>query len=196
LRWARFPDARTRDRTFSRRSKGPAGRRPRRAGRPPDPRQIFGANEQELHIPQAPASSSTDADILAPKRYSRAAFVLFETMLAVMIFVIAVLALGKCVNNCLNAERLMREDDLARRALENWMARIEAGEVSVTDPKSEELKGPFKGMTMRRSRQQLKWKNEKKEEIAGLYEIKLELTWRERGEDHERTLNFYVASRR
>lgn len=127
-------------------------------------------------------------------RRSRA-FVLIEAMLAVMIFSIAVLALGKCVDNCIRAEMAMQDDELARRALENRMAEIEAGAIIVGDAKSEELKGAFKGMTIRQSRSALKWQNEKKEEVAGLYEIKLELTWREGGTDHERTLNFYLLPR-
>jgi prepilin-type N-terminal cleavage/methylation domain-containing protein len=125
----------------------------------------------------------------------RRGFMLFESLLAVTIFTIAVLALAKCVNNCMRAEMQMREDDRARRALENRMAEIEAGAVQVSDEKSEDLKSPFDGMTITQSRKALKWKNEKEEDIPGLYEMNLKLTWDYRGEKSERTLLFYVAPR-
>ncbi len=129
---------------------------------------------------------------MTPLARPRAAFILFETMLAVMIFSIAVIALGKCVDNCLRAEIAIQEEDRARRALENRMAEVESGAEKVTDPKTVELKGPFAGMKLKQSREPLKWKNEKNEEVSGLYEITLLLTWENRGETHERTLNFYV----
>ena len=44
---------------------------------------------------------------------------LLEAMLAVAIFAIGVITLGRCVSNCIAAERLVQEDALARRALEN-----------------------------------------------------------------------------
>ena len=122
-------------------------------------------------------------------------FMLFETLLAVAIFTIAVLALGKCVDNCLRAEMQMREDDRARRALENRMNEIESGAVQVGDKKTEELKGAFEGMKLTQWRQPLKWKNEKDEEIPNLFEVNLLLEWEYRGARSERTLMFYVTPR-
>ena len=57
----------------------------------------------------------------------RGGFVLIEVMLGVMIFAIGVLALGRCVNNCISAETLREETERARLALENRMAEVEAG---------------------------------------------------------------------
>ena len=57
---------------------------------------------------------------------------LLEAMLAVAIFAIGVITLGRCVSNCIAAERLVQEDALARRALENRWAEIESGAVLVS----------------------------------------------------------------
>ncbi len=122
--------------------------------------------------------------------------ILFESMLAVAIFALSVLALGRCVDNCLRAEMLKEEDARARRFLENRMAEIEAGAVPLNDkPVVTELKGQFAGMTVRQSRVELKRKNEKKQAINGLYAVTLELTWLNRGEKQERKIDFYVYPR-
>lgn len=124
--------------------------------------------------------------------FPRRGFVLLEAMIAVAIFAIGVLALGKCVSNCLVAERFKEEDGRARRALENRMLEIEAGSVPLSDSITEELKEPFDGMTIKQTRVPLKKKNEKDEDIVGLESVTLELTWKSDGEEHAKELTFYV----
>lgn len=127
------------------------------------------------------------------RRSARAeGFLLFEAMLAVTIFSLAVLGLGKCVDNCLQAETLTQDDGRARQVLENRMAEVEAGAIDLTATKTEELKGRYAGMTLKSSRAPLKRKNEKGDEIAGLFTVTLDLTWESRGEKQQRQLQFYV----
>lgn len=124
----------------------------------------------------------------------RAAFVLLEAMIAVMVFSIGVIALGRCVENCLAGERFKNDDARARLALLNRMAEIEAG-AAVTDKSREALKGMFEGMTMKVSRTPLKKKNEKNQELFGIFAITLEVEWKDGGVDHSRQLSFYVYPR-
>ena len=128
------------------------------------------------------------------KKHRRHSFILLEAMVAVAIFSVAVLGLGKCMDNLLRAQQLVQDEERARRALENRMEEIEAGAVKVTNPKTEELKPPFAGITLRQSREMLKWKNEKKEEIPNLFRVSLLVQWEARGDRHERSLDFYVQS--
>jgi hypothetical protein len=128
-------------------------------------------------------------------RFSNAAFLLLEAMLAVAIFSIGIIALGKCVQNCLLAVRVKEEDARARRFLENRMAEIEQGSVVVTDKGTEELKGMFSGMVLKTTRVPLKLKNEKKQEMFGLFHITLSLAWKSGGNDQMRELSFYVYPR-
>ena len=122
-------------------------------------------------------------------------FVLLEAMMAVAIFSIGVLALGRCVDNCITAETVKEEDERARRFLANRMAEIEQGAVVVTDKATEELKGEFEGMSLRTTRVPLKKKNEDNKELFGLFGITLELAWKIKGQEHSRELNFYVYPR-
>jgi hypothetical protein len=123
------------------------------------------------------------------------AFVLFETMLAVAIFAFGVLALGKCVENCLKAEVMKEDDARARRVLENRMLEIQAGVVQLVDSSTEDLKGPFTGMKLKTKRSKLKFQNEEKVdfEIEG---VALEVLWPVDGRENSRTLEFYVQPRR
>lgn len=122
------------------------------------------------------------------------AFVLLEAMLAVAIFALAVLALGRCVTNCLNAERFKVEDTLARRALANREAEIESGALPLPEKIEEKLTGPFSALTLKQSCTRLQMKNENGVELPGLVSVTLEVTWPSGGETQSRHLVFYVRS--
>ena len=92
--------------------------------------------------------------------------VLLEAMIAVAIFSIGVLALGRCVEQCITAEMVKVEDERARRFLASRMAEIEQGSVIVQDKATEDLKGEFEGMSLRTTRVPSKKKNE---EACGLH---------------------------
>lgn len=126
----------------------------------------------------------------------RAGFVLLEAMLAVAIFALGVIALGRCVSSCVAAERFKAEDARARRVLENRMAEIEAESVAANNASEEKLKAPFEGMTLKQKRVILKKKNEKKAEMTGLYAVTLEVTWLSDRETQSRQLTFYVHPRK
>ncbi len=126
---------------------------------------------------------------------------LLEVMLAVMIFAIGIITLGRCVSNCIAAERLKEEHALARRALENRWAEVESGAVPLNAGKagptssSEELKGPFAGMTMKMASVPVQKKNEKEEKIEGISAVTLTVAWQSGGEEQSKELIFYVYPR-
>lgn len=123
------------------------------------------------------------------------AFVLLETILAVAIFSIGVLALGSCVENCLMAEMAKEQENRARRALENETALVQSGAKPLADSSVEELKGMFFGMTMKMTRTPLKEKNEKNQEIIGIYQVKLQVSWKMGEEKLSREIEFYHQPR-
>ena len=59
-------------------------------------------------------------------RHRRGGFALFEVLIGVTIFVVGVLALGRSVENCLNASALSAQEDRVRQILANRMAEIQA----------------------------------------------------------------------
>ena len=126
---------------------------------------------------------------------------LLEAMLAVAIFAIGVITLGRCVSNCIAAERLVQEDALARRALENRWAEIESGAVVLgaqgggSTSSTDELKGPFAGMKLKTVSVPVKKKNEKEEKIEGISAVTLTVAWESGGEEQSKELIFYVYPR-
>lgn len=129
------------------------------------------------------------------RRLFQRGFVLFEAMIAVLMFSIAVLSLGRCVQNCITAEAIKVENERARRFLSNRMAEIEQGSVVMRDKETEDLKGEFEGMTLKTTRVPSKKKNEDKKELFGIFEITLELEWKTKGQPQSRELFFYVYPR-
>jgi Tfp pilus assembly protein PilV len=60
-------------------------------------------------------------------RNSPRAFALYEVLIGVTIFAVGVLALGRAVENCLNASTLNAEEERVRQILSNRMAEVQAG---------------------------------------------------------------------
>ncbi len=125
----------------------------------------------------------------------RRGFLLLEAMLAVAIFALAMLALGRCVQNCLRSEGFRREEGLAQRALANYCVQVENGAIPLTDKATEELKGAYAGMTMNMTRTPLELRNEKDQELFGLFEVNLELSWKVGEEPISRSMNFILYPR-
>src|SRR6266436_6396113 len=55
-----------------------------------------------------------------------AAFALYEVLIGLAIFAVGVLALGRAVENCLNASALNAEEERVRQILSNRMAEVQA----------------------------------------------------------------------
>jgi Tfp pilus assembly protein PilV len=119
-------------------------------------------------------------------------FMLLEAMLAVAIFAIAVLALGRCLSKGLTVERLAAEDSRATRILENRATEIEAGEIPASGAKVP-IAGVNGGMVLTQTVTPVRKKDEKGQEMANLFLVKLEAAWTSDGERQARTLDFYVV---
>jgi hypothetical protein len=128
-------------------------------------------------------------------RRKEGGFLLLDSMLAVAIFALGVLALGRCVQNCLRAEQFRREDGLAQRALANYVTQIETEALPLADKMTEQLKGAWTGMTLNITREPLKLVNEKEQELFGLYRVTLDLSWKSGTEVIHRDLSFYFYPR-
>ncbi|MDP9254633.1 MAG: hypothetical protein M3O66_06835 [Verrucomicrobiota bacterium] len=58
--------------------------------------------------------------------YPARGFALYEVLIGITIFVVGVLALGRSVENCLNASALTTDENRIREILSNRMAEIQA----------------------------------------------------------------------
>ena len=130
--------------------------------------------------------------MLRHSRGKAAGFLLLEAMLAVAIFGIGVIALSRCVENCMRAERSRREEGLAQRVLANYFTQIETEALPLADHTTEQLKGAWAGMTMDITREQMKLQNEKEQELFGLYKVTLDVSWKVGRETLHRDLSFIL----
>ncbi len=121
-----------------------------------------------------------------------AAFVLLEVMLGLAIFSIGVIVLGRSVSNCITAENARAEDQRARLALENRMGEIETGSVTLSDAQTQKLTGEFDGMTLTETQTALELKNENNQDLPGLYNIDLKVSWTSGQQPQLKELSFYV----
>jgi hypothetical protein len=133
---------------------------------------------------------------IASRNRTIRAIVLLECMLAVFIFGLAALGLGRCVQNCMRAERFRREEALAQRALANYWIQIELGALPLAaDQASIELDGAWTGMKLAVTREPLTLHNEKDQELFGLYQVKLALAWGSGPDQQVRTMDFILYPR-
>jgi hypothetical protein len=127
---------------------------------------------------------------------SRRAFLLLECMLAVFIFGMASLGLGRCVQNCLRAEQFRREEALAERALSNYWVQIVLGAYPIAQDKvTDPLHGNWEGMTLVVTREALQLKNENDQDIFGIYHLSLSITWGAGANEQVRTVEFITYPR-
>ena len=122
-------------------------------------------------------------------------FLLLEVVMAVAIFALSVLALAACVENLINAQTMKDEDEKVRRFLASRMAEIQAGAVPLSDSATEEIKDSLPQMKLKTTRTQLKRKNEKEQDLFGLYAVNLQLSWLSGNSEAQRDLVFYVYPR-
>src|SRR5262245_65856269 len=97
-----------------------------------DPQWNDGAMEQwGNEIFNAPALQHSNTSIMAARRVrrrsrSKYAFALYEVLLGVAIFALGVIALGRAVENCINASTISSEESVVRQILSDRMAQVTA----------------------------------------------------------------------
>ena len=104
-------------------------------------------------------------------------FLLLEIMLATAIFALGVLALGRCLTTCLQAQGIRAQEERARLALENAMVEIQASPVLPDENHQDKLEGMFTGITLVEHRRTVDVQNEKGVAMSDLHEITLAAQW-------------------
>lgn len=124
-------------------------------------------------------------------RRAASAFALYEVLIGVTIFVVGVLALGRAVENCMNASVLSTQEDRVRQILANRMAEVQA--TPGMPDKTKEIKvetgyGPVK-ILQKSSPAGLKGE---KGDLPGINRVILTAQWQRGGVPQSRKVEFYV----
>ena len=111
------------------------------------------------------------------RRFRQRAFLLLEIILAVAIFTVGVLSLGRCLNNCLVAQQIRGQEERARAALDNRMSELQAMPSMPDDYRKTKLNGMYTGVTLIERRKPLEVKNENLIILSDLHEITITAEW-------------------
>ena len=118
-------------------------------------------------------------------------FALYEVLIGVAIFAIGVLALGRAVENCLNASTLNAEEERVRQILSNRMAEIQATP-GFPDATKESKVDTGYGVVKLIQKSAPAGLKEDNIELGGINLVTLTVQWTRGGVDQSRQLQFYI----
>lgn len=123
---------------------------------------------------------------------SRRAFALYEVLIGVTIFVVGTLALGRSVENCMNANALSAQEDRVRQILANRMAEIQVTPGLPDTKKETKVESGYGAVRVRQQAGPAGLKNEKEIELSGITQVTLTAEWSRNGATQSRKIDFYV----
>jgi hypothetical protein len=125
-------------------------------------------------------------------RNSRRAFALYEVLIGLAIFSLGVLALGRSVQNCLNASGLNAEEDRVRQILSDKMAEIQATPGFPDNKKETKVATGYGDVLIVQRSVPAGLKGALITELNGLNLITLIAQWKRGGIEQKRELKFYI----
>lgn len=125
-------------------------------------------------------------------RSKRKAFALYEVLIGLAIFSLGVLALGRSVQNCLNASGLNAEEDRIRQILSDRMAELQATPGFPDVKKETKVATGYGDIVLVQRSVPTPLKDEKNMEIFGINLVTLTAEWKRGGVAQSRKIQFYV----
>jgi Tfp pilus assembly protein PilV len=119
-------------------------------------------------------------------------FALYEVLLGVAIFAVGVLALGRAVENCLNASTLSNQENVVQQILANRMAEVQASP-SVPDPAKEfKINSGYGTVRLIQKSAPAGLTEPNKTVLTGINLVTLVAQWQRGGVSQSRQIRFYV----
>jgi Tfp pilus assembly protein PilV len=128
----------------------------------------------------------------AKRAYLRKGFALYEVVLGVIIFVVGVLALGRAVENCLNASALNAEENRVRQILSNRMAEIQATPGPPDTAKQTTIDTGYGAVKLVQKSVPAQLTEADGTDLIGVRVVTITAQWTRGGVAQSRSLEFYV----
>jgi Tfp pilus assembly protein PilV len=125
-------------------------------------------------------------------RNKRAAFALYEVLIGLAIFSLGVLALGRSVQNCLNASGLNAEEDSVRQILADRMAEVQATPGLPDSKKETKVATGYGDIVLVQKSVPTPLKTDANTELNGMNLVTLTAEWKRGGVAQARKIQFYV----
>jgi hypothetical protein len=141
---------------------------------------------QDSNIPMAPSRR------IQLRARLRSAFALYEVLLGVAIFAVGVIALGRAVQNCLNASTISEEESAVRQILSDRMAVVQAAP-GVPDPEKQfTIKSNYGPIKLTQKSAAADLTEEDKTVLSGISLVTLTAQWQHAGVSQSKRIQFYV----
>jgi len=126
------------------------------------------------------------------RRRSKYAFALYEVLIGVAIFALGVIALGRAVENCLNASTISAEENVVRQLLSDRMAQVQAA-TAVPEPEKEfKIKTSYGRVTLTQKTAPAALTEPDNTLITGINLVTLTAHWDHAGVPQSKQIQFYV----
>ena len=125
-------------------------------------------------------------------RNFRGGFALYEVLLGVAIFAVGVLALGRAVENCLNASTLNNEENAVQQILSNRMAEIQASRGLPDQATELKIDSGYGIVKLIQKSKPAELTEPNKTVLSGINLVTLIAQWQRRGVTQSRQIQFYV----
>jgi Tfp pilus assembly protein PilV len=119
-------------------------------------------------------------------------FALYEVLLGVAIFAVGVLALGRAVENCLNASTLSAEENVVQQILSNRMAEIQAARGVPDQAKEFKINSGYGPVKLIQKSAPAELTEPNKTMLNGINLVTLIAQWQRGGVSQSRQIRFYV----
>ena len=163
-----------------------------------DPQWNDGAMEKwGNEIFNTPALQDSNIPIMAARPIrararSKYAFALYEVLLGVAIFAIGVIALGRAVQNCLNASTISAEENVVRQILSDRMAQVQAASAVPEAEKEFKIKTGYGRVILTQKAAPAALTEPDNTLITGINLVTLTAHWDHAGVPQSKQIQFYV----
>jgi Tfp pilus assembly protein PilV len=123
---------------------------------------------------------------------SQSGFALYEVLMGLAIFALGVLALGRAVENCLNASTLNAEENRIRQILSNRMAEVQATPGRPDDSKEFKVDTGYGIVKVIQKSAPADLENDDGAALTGVNLVTLTAKWTRGGADQSQQIEFYV----
>ena len=120
------------------------------------------------------------------------AFALYEVLLGLTIFILGVLALGRAVENCLNATELSEEENRVRQVLANRMAELQSTPGRPDASVETKVNTGYGVVRLIQKAKPAELKNEEDVILGGISKVTLTAEWSRGGVNQSKQIIFYV----
>jgi Tfp pilus assembly protein PilV len=120
------------------------------------------------------------------------AFALYEVLIGVAIFAIGVIALGRAVQNCLNASTISAEEQVIRQILSDRMAEVQAAPVVPDAEKEFKVNSNYGTVRLMQKTAPAELTEANNTVINGINIVTLTAYWQHAGIRQSKQIQFYV----